>query len=157
MVYMSVDTTDIPIQYSSRSGKSRSQTFSIKNHQYSIKIETGVTHNGLIVYYNGIYYHDWHDLSIFKVGLSKELMPNEKVFADKAYQSSQCITPYKKRRDGENFTLQMEEHNRIVGHYRAIVENLNANLKDWGILTLYRGRNMDFPTELFYSYLQYHQ
>ena len=57
-----------------------------------------MTLNGYIVHYNGIYFHDWHDLTIFKQGLSVILDLNEKIFADKAYVHSKCLIPHKEKK-----------------------------------------------------------
>jgi len=46
-------------------------------------------------------------------------------------------------------TVQEDLHNQFVTHWRAIVENLNADLKKWGILRFYFGENLEFLMESF--------
>lgn len=148
-VLLAVDTTDIPLRYISSWNIERNQAFSVKNHQYSLKFEVATTLDGKIVWYHGPFFHDAPDITIFRTGLRDVLEESEKVFADKGYiGEGKCITPFKK---GANKTLsiQQTEHNRTVGSYRAIVENINADLKKWQVLNHFKDTDIDFLTSAF--------
>jgi len=149
-IYFAVDTTDIPVHFCEDWGYKRNQCWSMKNKQYSVKIETGVTFDGIFVWYNGIFFHNFADISIFRSGLKSILELDECCFGDKGYQGEDvCVVPYKKKKDGPPLTVQEDLHNQFVTHWRAIVENLNADLKKWGILRFYFGENLEFLMESF--------
>ena len=68
----------------------------------------------------------WSDISIFRFGVKKLLLPNECVIADKGYRfDEKCLTPL-------DFTDLQTLHAMSVT--RARHEGINGMLKDWKIL-----------------------
>eukprot|EP01130_Rhizamoeba_saxonica_P010611 TRINITY_DN4365_c0_g1_i2.p1 TRINITY_DN4365_c0_g1~~TRINITY_DN4365_c0_g1_i2.p1 ORF type:complete len:200 (-),score=31.19 TRINITY_DN4365_c0_g1_i2:27-626(-) len=150
IIFLAVDTTDVKIRYSKDHGGNRNQQFSMKNHQYSVKFETATTMSGEIVWYNGPYFHNSADITIFRNHLQKMLGRNEGVFADKAYiGEDQCITPLKKRSSEITFTPDQVAFNDLVSGYRAVVECINADLMAWMILFCFKGKDLVFLRKCF--------
>ena len=46
-------------------------------------------------------------------------------------------------------TTEQEDYNRFIGKHRAIVENINVDLKSWGILQHYNGEDLEFLLNSF--------
>eukprot|EP01130_Rhizamoeba_saxonica_P017935 TRINITY_DN8840_c0_g1_i1.p1 TRINITY_DN8840_c0_g1~~TRINITY_DN8840_c0_g1_i1.p1 ORF type:complete len:109 (+),score=10.27 TRINITY_DN8840_c0_g1_i1:267-593(+) len=81
---------------------------------------------------NGIFFHDWADVTIYKSCLQHQLDANVLILADKGYiGGNKCLCPIKGRGDDPLTDLELE-HNAYVGRYRAKVENLNADLQIFG-------------------------
>jgi len=148
--YIAVDSTDIPLNYQSQVELRQGQQWSSKNHQYSVKIETGVTMDGYIVWYHGYFYHNFHDVSIYRVSLKSVLGPMEYVVADLGYRGEErCLVPKMVNNDEEKLSDEDTAYNEWISGYRAIVENMNATLKKWSILCWYNGEDLDFLMDAF--------
>lgn len=148
-LYACVDTTDVKVNYSSKWLKERKHVFSTKNHQYSVKFETATTLDGKIVWYYGPCFHDFADITIFRSRLRQELDPREQVFCDKGYIGEKtCLVPIKEYKQ-KKLTDDDIEHNQFVGHYRSIVENINADFKFWGILEHFCDEDLEFLSRSF--------
>lgn len=142
-LYVCVDTTDIPIVYQKKWGYTRPESFSVKNHQYSVKLEVACTLNGEIVWYNGIFFHTHADITIYRLGLKGELDTDEGCFADKGYiGENSCIVPIKKKK--EDMEAHEIDYNAWVGLHRAIIENINADLMSWDIMKHYKDQDLHF-------------
>eukprot|EP01121_Diplochlamys_sp_Union-15-3_P007848 TRINITY_DN2031_c0_g1_i3.p1 TRINITY_DN2031_c0_g1~~TRINITY_DN2031_c0_g1_i3.p1 ORF type:complete len:109 (+),score=23.06 TRINITY_DN2031_c0_g1_i3:28-327(+) len=84
------------------------------------------------------------DIHIYRTDLKNALPPNEQVFADKGYiGEDSCVTPHKKKKKQNKLSLTQEDWNEWIGKHRAIVENLNAELKKWTIFLYHREGNLN--------------
>jgi len=122
----------------------------MKNKHYCVKIETGISLIGRFCCYNGVFFNDWHDNSIFIGGTKKIIGPNEKVFGDKGYTEEECVSPIKQyKKLGIFLTPEQELFNQWIVSNRAVVENMNGFLKKWGILVLFKGKKLEFLIRSF--------
>lgn len=150
VIYTAVDTTDVPVDYHNCWGVSRSSVFSIKNHQYSVKFEVACDLDGNLVWVYEPFFHSYSDLSIFRCELEKELVGNEGILGDKAYiGSNHTCCPYKKEKHQENLSESEILYNNHHRSHRAIIENVNADLKHWALLCHFLGENLEFLAHSF--------
>lgn len=87
----------------------------------------------------------WHDLRCIR---ESEFPAPEgqswNVTADKGYIGWSCTHPIRKPKNG-SLTEEDKDYNRQVNSYRAVIERVNAHLKNWHILkTRYRRPIKDF-------------
>ncbi len=88
--------------------------------------------------------------------MPKILRDNEEmILADKGYIGCEnVITPLKKKKfpfsgDQIAFSIQEIKYNKLISHYRILVENINASIKQWNILShVYRG-SMEVHNKIF--------
>ncbi len=141
--YSCLDGTEIVVE------SQRGFFFSGKANHFTIKYQVLIgAQTGEILHIYGPLPGSTHDLTMLgKSGLSIFMGENnEKMFADKGYISDpNVITPSKKRRfpfSKETIprtTIEIEE-NKSISHYRILIENVNASIKQWNILSgVYRG------------------
>jgi len=129
-VYLAVDTTFCQI-YVPQGKRLNSEYYSVKHSSHGVKYEIGVSTEGKTYWLAGPYLGSKHDLTIFNSSLSKHLSPGEKVIGDKAYSgSTQVIKPFK----GKNLDQNKKLFNNALDSRRAIVENVNAWLKNFKAL-----------------------
>jgi hypothetical protein len=142
--YLVVDSTECIIQSTNR------KTFSGKKKHFTVKYQTVVgAITGYIHAVHGPERGPMADCRIYRFsGLEEFLIhEDEYILADKGYLGCQrAIHPMKKSRSAITleripFTQEQIVRNKLISHYRIIVENVNASLKQWGILTqTYRGK-----------------
>ena len=150
VIYTATDTTDVPVNFYTSWGVKRSAVWSTKNHQYSVKFEVASDLDGNIVWVYGPFFHSYADITIFRNSLEQNFLANEATLGDKAYiGSSHTVCPYKKENKGPELSNQQVLYNNYHSSFRAIIENVNATLKQWGILRGYRGVDLGFLAESF--------
>ncbi|KAN0040610.1 hypothetical protein ACTA71_008948 [Dictyostelium dimigraforme] len=128
-----LDTTVFPLKTAD------DQFYSIKHSKRCLKYEAIVTlDKGTCCFLSGPHTGSEHDLAVYrKKAAHLELLPGEKIFADKGYCcaefSNKLITPIKK---SHQTMLTNEEHcfNNWVSSNRIIVENFFKDLKIFEIL-----------------------
>jgi hypothetical protein len=87
------------------------------------------------------------DITAFRAWPLAEHLDRPQTLADKAYQGSRMLTPYKKPAGGDFHDPDMSQFNKQLSAIRAAVERCIGHLKNWKILaTGYRGRITELPT-----------
>ncbi len=142
-VFTCVDCTECIIEQQVR------PFFSGKANHFTLKYQILVgTLTAQIVHIYGPERGSIHDMQLFRSsGLEDFFRENEeKVFADKGYiGSAVSITPLRKKRSRFSnelipFSTSELASNKLISHYRIIVENVNASIKQWNIFSnVYRG------------------
>ncbi|GAA3065700.1 Helix-turn-helix of DDE superfamily endonuclease [Actinokineospora globicatena] len=86
------------------------------------------------------------DLTAFRTWSLASQLDQDQTLADKAYQGSGMLTPYKKPARKDFHDPDMRVFNTQLAAVRSAVERCIAHLKNWKILaTGYRGRITDLP------------
>ncbi len=136
-VFTCVDCTECIVEQQVR------PYFSGKANHFTLKYQILVgTLTAQIVHIYGPERGSIHDMQLFRSSGLENLIDNEEnVFADKGYiGSTVSVTPMRKKRslfsnDFIPFSSTELARNKLISHYRIIVENVNASIKQWNILS----------------------
>lgn len=120
----------------------REATYSGKDKDYAYKYQVwSCFPSGRIIGIHGPFTAAYPDIHIYKATIAKELMEDEKVLADKAYQGiPSTITPIKNPRktktnpDPPDLPLPIKRYNMLVRVRRVHVERVFARMKRFEIL-----------------------
>ena len=125
-----MDATECPIQRPSDNEIQRLY-YSGKQKRHTIKYEVAITWTGSsdyrIVWVSRPVPGSVHDLKLARMGWMKNLLPEEKVLADKGYIGESCfVTPFK------NPTYEYQfEANQAIGRARIFVEHVMGLIKNF--------------------------
>jgi hypothetical protein len=133
IMYVAVDTTDVPILNHSNI----ENLWSVKN-QYSVKYELSCTlqQPHYICSHSNYYTHNYSDISIFQNESKNYLNNNEKALGDMGYIGEEkMFFPYRSNMKIQN----RKQWNSYISSKRSSIENVNCEIKKYKILNGYRG------------------
>jgi hypothetical protein len=144
--FLVVDTTEVIIQTFTR------KSFSGKKKHFTLKYQLAVgLRTGEILDVYGPCLGSVHDAKIWKESRLGDLLEDadEFILGDKGYIGCNRVVHPHKKQGFQPLSQVQVEFNRKLSHYRILVENMNANIKNWSILShVYRG-DVDRHRDIF--------
>lgn len=146
---IAVDSTFIAIPHTENEDMKHEYYHKKSPTKYACKLQIATDKHGAIWHMSSVVPGAVADISLFRdSGLQSKLKDTFRAIGDKGYQGAQyTYTPHK----GTQLNLVQERHNAWVASARAIVENVNARIKQWRILSdAYResARDLDRVTRV---------
>lgn len=128
------DATEQPIERPKRNQKSY---YSSKKKRHTIKSEIGITKKGRIISVSKPRPGSMHDFTLRKH--EPPIPPDSRAYVDSGYQGidqlhQQSEFPYKKTKT-KPLTIEENEYNRALSHFRVTVEHIIGDLKTFKILS----------------------
>lgn len=147
-----VDGTLVPVGNRETDRATHQANFSGKHHKAGVSVQVVSTLDGLLLTVSDPVPGSTHDRAAFQTTGCEQLLIDNPVIADLAYQGTDAIRPVR-RPPRPHRGAPKPEHpphieiwNRSVASLRAAVEHAIAHWKNWKILaTGYRGRLTELP------------